>query len=103
MPSYESYHNYVLRKLREEREAKMQLRFPSWCHIAPEPNPLRGRTTCDECGAIIPLTDEASVEMNRPSALVTVKHTGEGEIVFHFCDETCGNEFYLERLRREGL
>ena len=80
----------------------MQLRFPSWAHIAPDPD-LKGCTSCDECGSIIPLTDEASVRMNQPPALVTVKHTSEGELVWHFCTETCANEFYLERLRREGL
>ena len=82
------------------------MKWPSWAHLPrsqPEPNLLKGRTTCDECGAIRPLTDEASLEMGMPPALVTAKHTSEGEMVWHFCGETCANNFYLERLRKEGL
>lgn len=88
-----------------EGDDQMQLRFPSWPLIAPAPTDpvLRpGQTTCDDCGELIPLTNAMADEMGQPAALVTVKHTDGDDIVFHFCDETCANNHYLERLR-EGM
>lgn len=89
----------------------MQLVLPLWDNmfnlVSPE---LNGMTTCDECGDIIPLTNEASERVGEPPALVTPKQFGHEVHIFHFCHEdkrrkdgtlkNCACEFYLERLRR---
>tara|TARA_R100001086_G_C11848217_1_gene261060 strand:+ start:45948 stop:46184 length:237 start_codon:yes stop_codon:yes gene_type:complete len=64
---------------------------------------LEGRTTCDECGKVIPLTNGASEDMGLQPALVIPKETGKGEQLFHFCDEVCHEKYYVGRMRKEGL
>lgn len=61
--------------------------------LPPSPDDLLGMTTCDN--------QERCLRGPFPlrEASVVNKHTGQGEQVFHFCSETCANDFYLDRLR----
>lgn len=48
-------------------------------------------TCCDNCGQ----------QMLLEVAFVVAKKNGtHQDLVFHFCNETCANDFYLERLRK---
>lgn len=58
----------------------------------------RSRTQCASCGKVWLLSE----------AFVLTKKIGGEELVEHFCPEdqgghVCASEFYLERLRGEGL
>ncbi len=68
------YHNYILYMLRKEREM---------CKM----------TTCAQC----------KQSVLKDLAVVTVKHLAKGTLQEHFCSEHCANQWYLERLRKEGL
>ena len=60
--------------------------------LPPSDTELLGMTTCDNPGCQrgpFPLSQVLPIS----------KHTGHASKQFHFCGETCANEFYLERLR----
>lgn len=71
-----SYLNYKERKTKMEEQLEL---------------PMAQLVSCQSCGK----------KTHFP--LMTVKHTGRSTEQMAFCGEQCATDFYLTRLRREGI